>query len=109
MRRAIFLVLAAAAGCFARRSSTGPVRDPAFECADRRMEYTATGTIMYAKQGVRLTCDGNVPTAVNDGSTIGDTTVVDCALTVFKRMSFPKPDGGGVVIVRYPIVLAPSD
>jgi hypothetical protein len=57
------VVLAAGAGCFAHRSTTGPVRDPAFECADRRMEYTATGTIMYAKQGVRLYCDGNVPTA----------------------------------------------
>jgi len=60
--RSQLLLLALAAGC-PRRSSTGPVRDPAFECNDRRMEYTAEGTIMYAKQGVRLFCDGNVPTA----------------------------------------------
>jgi len=64
VRRAIFLfpLALASVGCF-RQSTTGPVRDPAFECLDRRMEYTSISTIMYAKQGVRLYCDGNVPTA----------------------------------------------
>jgi hypothetical protein len=56
------LLLTVLSGCGPRRTS-GPIRDPDFECRDRRMEYVATGTIMYAEQGVRLYCDGNVPTA----------------------------------------------
>jgi hypothetical protein len=45
------------------KGKPGPVRDPDFHCAERRMEYTATGSLMYAEQGVRLTCDGDVPRA----------------------------------------------
>jgi hypothetical protein len=56
------LVLALLAGCGPKRSS-GPIRDPEFDCRDRRMEYMAAGTIMYAEQGVRLYCDNNIPTA----------------------------------------------
>lgn len=54
-----FLLLAACGP----RQKIGPVRDPDFQCRDRKMEYIATGTIMYAEQGVRLSCENDVPFA----------------------------------------------
>ncbi len=46
-------------------------------------------------------------------STVADTTPADdavgtCAVKAVKRWKFPKPDGGGNVVVRYPFVLAPG-
>lgn len=40
------------------------------------------------------------------GSTIADKNVIDCALKVFKAMSFPAPADGAIVVVNYPIVFA---
>ncbi len=39
---------------------------------------------------------------------IGDKPLDDCVVKVFERMVFPKPKGGGVVKVKYPIVFTPG-
>lgn len=52
--------------------------------------------------------DGTVASAANAESTIGDTEVISCAVGVFRRMTFPAPENGGIVTVTYPILLAPS-
>lgn len=49
---------------------------------------------------------GNVGTA---GSTLTDTAVLDCVAKIFGTMSFPEPDGGGIVRVTYPITFTSGD
>jgi len=52
--------------------------------------------------------EGTVVQATDSGGTINDIEVVACAAKVFMDMGFPKPTGGGIVTVTYPIVFAPS-
>lgn len=52
--------------------------------------------------------DGHVADARNEGSTLPDSDVVACIAKGFADLSFPKPDGGTVVVV-YPIAFAPGD
>lgn len=48
--------------------------------------------------------NGNVVAARDAGSTMPDDEVKACVNRVFRRMRFPKPKGGGVVVVTYPLV-----
>ncbi|MEZ4380288.1 MAG: AgmX/PglI C-terminal domain-containing protein [Nannocystaceae bacterium] len=48
---------------------------------------------------------GNVPSAVVSESTIKDASVGNCIAKAVRRWKFPKPRGGGSVIVTYPFVL----
>jgi TonB family protein len=48
---------------------------------------------------------GKVPTAVVSQSTIKDASVGNCIAKAVRRWKFPKPRGGGSVIVTYPFVL----
>ena len=48
---------------------------------------------------------GNVPSAVVSQSTIKDASVGNCIAKAVRRWKFPKPRGGGSVIVTYPFVL----
>jgi TonB family protein len=48
---------------------------------------------------------GKVPTAVVAESTIKDPEVGRCVAKAVRRWKFPKPNGGGSVIVTYPFVL----
>lgn len=52
--------------------------------------------------------DGSVPTAVVAESTINDAAVSGCIAQAVRRWKFPKPQGGGSVIVTYPFVLEPG-
>lgn len=65
---------------------------------------------LAGKLNVKFTIgkDGAVVSAETTGSTIGDAEVLSCAANVFKQMSFPSPEGGGVVTVTYPMVFAPA-
>jgi len=40
-------------------------------------------------------------------STLDSIDVEDCILDVMTGLQFPEPEGGGIVIVTYPFVLAP--
>jgi hypothetical protein len=46
--------------------------------------------------------DGSVSSASKKTSTIKNSAVESCVVSRFKRMQFPKPKGGGIVIVSYP-------
>jgi len=48
--------------------------------------------------------EGNVTTVQDAGSTLTDATVLACVQSAFKSMQFPRPNGGGVVIVTYPLI-----
>ena len=48
---------------------------------------------------------GKVPTAVVASSTVKDKSVGNCIAKAVRRWKFPKPQGGGSVIVTYPFVL----
>jgi TonB family protein len=51
---------------------------------------------------------GSVPVAVVQESTMKDGNVGQCVAKAVKRWKFPKPDGGGNVVVTYPFVLETS-
>ena len=51
---------------------------------------------------------GKVPVAVVQQSSIKDKNVANCVAKAVKRWKFPKPQGGGNVVVTYPFVLSPG-
>jgi TonB family protein len=51
---------------------------------------------------------GRVLASVLQSSTLGDNAVEACVVDAIRRWDFPKPDGGGVVIVSYPFQLTPA-
>ena len=48
---------------------------------------------------------GKVVSATVRQSTMGSKAVEQCIVKVIKRLRFPKPKGGGIVVVNYPFVL----
>jgi hypothetical protein len=59
---------------------------------------------LHGKVKVRFTIEpsGSVSSAEDNGSTLPDADVVTCILAVYRRLSFPQPDGGKITVV-YPI------
>jgi TonB family protein len=53
-----------------------------------------------------INATGGVGISVVESSTVKDAAVGQCIAKAVKRWKFPKPDGGGNVIVTYPFVLA---
>jgi TonB family protein len=51
---------------------------------------------------------GRVLTSVLNSSTVGAPKVDACVVNAVKRWEFPKPNGGGLVIVSYPFQLTPA-
>ena len=49
---------------------------------------------------------GKVPTAIVSETDMKDKSVGNCIASAVRRWQFPKPPGGGTVIVTYPFVLA---
>ena len=52
--------------------------------------------------------DGSVSSSQIKTSTMGNETVESCVNGRFMRMQFPRPVGGGIVIVSYPFAFSPS-
>lgn len=52
--------------------------------------------------------DGTVREAAIKSSTLGDARVESCVAAEVAALRFPKPAGGGIVIVSYPFVFAPE-
>lgn len=52
--------------------------------------------------------DGSVSSAAVSDNEIPDCDVAGCLLPVYRSLKFPKPEGGGVVTVVYPIMFAPG-
>jgi len=52
---------------------------------------------------------GAVTSASVGSSDVASTEVGKCLTTVFQKMTFPAPDGGGIVKVSYPFVFSPGD
>ncbi len=48
--------------------------------------------------------DGNVSGASVEETTIKSPELQACVIRAAKRMVFPKPKGGGIVMVNYPFV-----
>ena len=76
----IILAILLAGGCASR------VR------ADTVNQFTISGT-------------GQVLASVVQSSTMNNPTVEQCVAQAVRRWEFPKPEGGGIVIVSYPFVL----
>ncbi len=53
--------------------------------------------------------DGAVSTAAIKSSTMNNQEVETCVAGRFRRMLFPQPEGGGVVVVTYPMIFAPGE
>ena len=48
--------------------------------------------------------NGSVSSASTKWSTMGSDAVEKCIESRFKRMQFPEPKGGGIVVISYPII-----
>lgn len=55
-----------------------------------------------------IAATGQVTTATVEENSVGSTELAQCLTKVVKMWTFPKPAGGGVVIVNYPFVFAPQ-
>ncbi len=51
--------------------------------------------------------DGTVGKVEDHGSTLADAGAVQCVFAEYKKLVFPKPDGG-IVTVVYPIMFSPG-
>ena len=74
-----------------RVGKNGLVKDPALE-----------GRVVIQ---FTIGASGKVPVSLVQESTLADAQVAQCIAKAVKRWTFPKPDGGGNVIVTYPFVL----
>lgn len=61
---------------------------------------------LFGKVKVKFTIsrDGSVSQASMAQTTLGNPIVEDCIAEQFRRMRFPAPKGGGIVMVQYPFV-----
>jgi len=48
---------------------------------------------------------GNVIASMVQASTVNSPPVEQCIAQAVRRWEFPKPQGGGIVVVTYPFVL----
>src|SRR5690606_29009104 len=55
-----------------------------------------------------ITTTGTVGSSVVQETTLQDKSVANCIAKAVKRWKFPKPRGGGNVIVTYPFTLSPG-
>jgi TonB family protein len=55
-----------------------------------------------------IAATGQVVASVLQASTLGSPRVENCIVQTVRRWEFPKPLGGGIVIVSYPFVLTPA-
>ena len=52
--------------------------------------------------------EGSVSSAITKTTTLNSAPVEQCINARFMRMRFPAPEGGGIVIVSYPLTFAPQ-
>ena len=55
-----------------------------------------------------IAASGQVIASVLQNSTMANARVENCTVQAVRRWEFPKPLGGGIVIVSYPFVLTPA-
>jgi TonB family protein len=51
-----------------------------------------------------ITATGSVQTAKVDMSNLNNSAVEECVVVRVRSWEFPKPKGGGIVVVTYPFV-----
>jgi hypothetical protein len=55
-----------------------------------------------------IAATGQVSSSVLQSSTMNNPRVESCVVQAFRRWEFPKPSGGGIVIVSYPLNFVPA-
>jgi metallo-beta-lactamase class B len=85
------------------RSHVGEVKD----CYERELDKAPD---LFGRVMVRFTiaASGEVTDSALESSTIRSLPVEACTVAAVRRWRFPKPEGGGIVIVSYPFVLVPE-
>jgi hypothetical protein len=69
---------------------------------------TDPGISGWVKVKMVIGTTGAVTKSEVQNTTLNHAETEACMLDVVKSLQFPEPDGGGIVIVTYPFVLAPS-
>ena len=66
---------------------------------------------LEGKVAVKFTIekDGAVGAVSDGGSTLPDKNVTACIQRAFRALTFPEPEGGGQVVVVYPILFSPGE
>jgi hypothetical protein len=52
--------------------------------------------------------EGRVASAADEASDLPDTAIVQCVVDAFRRLEFPRPEGGKVTVI-YPIIFNPGE
>jgi hypothetical protein len=55
-----------------------------------------------------IASNGQVLSSIVESSTLGNARVESCTAQAVRRWEFPRPVGGGLVMVSYPFVLTPA-
>lgn len=55
-----------------------------------------------------VSAQGSVSSATVKKSTLGSKGAEQCIVSALKRMKFPKPNGGGIVMITYPFIFSPG-
>ena len=86
------------------RSHLNELRHCYYQSLVRRPRLRGRVAVQFTINGA-----GRVPAAVVAESSLADPIVGQCMAKAVKRWAFPKPDGGGNVLVTYPFILEPGD
>lgn len=57
---------------------------------------------------ITIGANGRVQQAEIEVDTVGDEIFAKAVLRILRRMRFPKPAGGGSVVIKYPLIFKPS-
>ena len=66
---------------------------------------TLAGKVMV---NFTVAASGDVVASTLESSTVNEPRVENCIVQAMRRWQFPKPIGGGIVIISYPFVLTPA-
>ncbi len=78
------------------------------ECYDdaRRVSPKLQGKVTVKFE---VDADGVVTKSADARSDLPDASVVQCVVDAYRTLRFPKPNGGGIVTVYFPLIFNPRD
>lgn len=77
-------------------------------CYERRLQHDPD-LVGRVEVTFVISDNGQVASATVAESELGDPEVEDCVVDVFRGLTFPRPEGGGIYIITYPLRFQPSD
>lgn len=105
----IFEAPSGTSGSMDKSSVRGVIRQHINEVKGCYEAALVTDPTLFGRLMVQFTiaASGDVISSVLQSSTLHSPAMETCAVEAVKRWRFPRPKGGGIVIISYPFVLVP--